>query len=548
MTSPYWLLPAFLLLSFQLRVADTLSFHAALACVPLAALAGDRHGWRGVGMVVVGGLLLPFGLFMLAGGFPAEPGLYLVAIALAALLAARWPMPDLSGGFRPGFGFLAALVLLPLHVMVARERLDSGLDVMVIVSLLPLLFFLLFLLGWAQAPAPPVLGPLGLATAAGIALAMLDGTVLDLPGRLHYRLDSPADFLTGAACFLAGRYGHTLLEERTSGTALPRWPLATLALLLVLWGGYPAWHALVTLAGERGDLIQSLAPVGSNLALPLAALLAGWRYRRRGILGVMAIAAAVEVAGVLLAWSSANLGTLVVAFAFGALGHGLRDRRDGTRTPWPSGSWFGLALVGAVSLPLILGLEVDEPRDLLVLALALATILVLPFALRALLRRAGLWLSDAARRGWLAVTGLVLLVLGLLPHLKEALAAVGAVAAMVWFGMLGLGEGSGWRSGEALMMGIGVLFYLAMLLTALAALLARLPAVLDSGRELIRWLRPRRQPGHPMATDGIRETVETPTDAMAWLPRLARWVGWVRNGLVLIAVVVTLLLLMDEFW
>lgn len=544
MTSPYWLLPAFLLLSYQVQLTATLGFHAALACVPLAVFAGDRHGWRGVGMVVVGGLLLPFGLFTPVGGFPARLDIYLVSVFTAALLAARWPMPPLARRFRPGFGFLAALALLPVHVLVAREGLDSGVEVVVIVSLLTVLHFLLFLLGWAQAPALPVLGPLALAAAAGLGLAMLES-----PWRLHYALDTPADFLTGLACFHAGRYAQALVIERASGNHGPRWPMTTIAILLLLWGGYPLWQGLVMFSGEHAALVDQLAPLGSALALPLAALLAGWRYRWRGMVGIVTIAAAVEASRVILHWSGANLGILLVAIAFGVLGNALRDRRDGTRSPWPSASGLGLALAGVVSLPLILGLQLDKGRDLLVLALGVAAILVLPILLRVALRRAGLWLGEEARRGWRAMAGLVLLLLGLLAHLQEALVTIGALIAAVWFGVLGLGEGaSGWRSGETLMMGIGFLFYFAVLLTAVAGMLTHLPAVIASVRELTRWLRAWRQPEHPMAKTGTRGTVETESGAAAWLPRLARGIGWVRNALVLIAVVITLLLLMEEFW
>lgn len=455
MTSPYWLLPAFLLLlSYQVQLTATLGFHAALACVPVAVFAGDRHGWRGVGMVVVGGLLLPFGLFTPVGGFPARLDIYLASVSAAALLAMRWPMPPRARRFRPSFGFLAALALLPVHVLVAREGLDSGFDVAVIVSLLPLLHFLLFLLGWAQAPALPVLGPLALATAAGIGLAMLGS-----PWRLHYALDTPADFLTGLAFFHAGRYVHDLVIERASDNLGPCWPLTTIALLLLLWGGYPLWQTLVMFTGEHAALVEQFAPLGSALALPLAALLAGWRYRWREVVGIVAIAAVVEASGVILHWGGANLGILVVAAAFGALGNALRDRRDGTRTPWPSASGLGLALVGAVSLPLILGLQLDKGRDLLVLALGVATILILPAFLGLALRRAGLWLGEEARRGWRAMAGLVLLLLGLIAHLQEALVTIGALMTTLWFGVLGLGEGaSGWQSDVTLMMGIGFLF------------------------------------------------------------------------------------------
>ncbi|WFM70111.1 hypothetical protein [Halomonas sp. CKK8] len=540
MTSPYWLLPAFLLLSYQVQLTDTLGFHAALACVPLAVFAGDRHGWRGVGMVVVGGLLLPFGLFTPLGGFPARLDIFLASVSAATLMAIRWPMPPLARRFRSSFGFLAALALLPVHVLVAREGLDSGFDVVVIVSLLPLLHFLLFLLGWARAPPLAVLGPLALATAAGIGLAMIES-----PSRLHYALDTPADFLTGLAFFHAGRYAHDLVIERASDNLGPRWPLTTIALLLLLWGGYPLWQTLVMFTGEHAALVEQFAPLGSALALPLAALLAGWRYSWRGVVGIVAIAAVVEASGVILHWGGANLGILLVAAAFGAL----RDHREGTRTPWPSASGLGLALVGAVSLPLILGLQFDKGRDLLVLALGVVALLVLPAFLGLALRRAGLWLGEEARRGWRAMAGLVLLLLGLLSHLQEALVAISALIAALWFGVLGLGEGaSGWRSGETLMMGIGLLFYFAVLLTAVVGMLNHLPAVIASARELIRWLRGWRQPEHPTTTEGTGETVETQSGAAVWLTRLARGVGWLRNALILIAVVIILLLLMEHFW
>lgn len=138
MPSPYLLLPAFVALSFSLR-AGFLSVEAALA--------GDRFGWRGVGMVAVGGLLLPFGVLTPVGGFPAESGVYLLSLALAALLASRWPIPSLTALRRPSVGLVAAFVLLPLSVVVARERLDNEIETHVRVSLLPLLYFLLFLAG-----------------------------------------------------------------------------------------------------------------------------------------------------------------------------------------------------------------------------------------------------------------------------------------------------------------------------------------------------------------------------------------------------------------
>ncbi|MEQ6890094.1 hypothetical protein ABE957_15590 [Halomonas sp. CS7] len=53
----------------------------------------------------------------------------------------------------------------------------------------------------------------------------------------------------------------------------------------------------------------------------------------------------------------------------------------------------------------------------------------------------------------------------------------------------------------------------------------------------------RRQPGHLLAT---ADAMESDSATATWLPGLARGIDWISKALILITVVMTLLLMMDE--
>lgn len=343
-------------------------------------------------------------------------------MALTALLASRWPVPLLTAIRRPTVGLAAAFVLLPLYVVVARERLDNEIETYVRVSLLPLLYFLLFLAGWARAYKPLVIGALVVATIAGIAWDL----TIELR-RIGYTLDTPADFLTGLASFTLGSYVHDLFDGRESTGGYQRWPLTTLTGLLLLWGGYLFVAIALDASGEYRHLVLQLAPIGSYHALPIAALFAGVRYRFRGVAAVTLIATAVEVLGPLLRLDGANLGTPLVAFAFAALGVHLSDQAAGQPTRWTPWRWVTLALFGVVGLPPLLELRLTAATDLAVLAAGVATLILAGMLVRSLLHRAGIYLEAAASRGWLALFGSVLLAFGMLSSLKDFWLESGAV-------------------------------------------------------------------------------------------------------------------------
>ncbi len=532
---PYLLVPIFLLLSYSLPAFALLSVYAGLLCIPVAVYAGDRHGWRGVEAALLGGLLLPFGLRSGLGAFPPELDLYLLSVAVASMAASKRPLRELAPEPMPTLGYFAAFALLPVSVLIAREEIGDGLAITVAVSLLPLLYFLLFLFGLARRRDALVITTLLVATVAGIALGLSHDAY-----RVRYLLDTPAEFLTGAGWYLAGRYVQGLGEDRSPSTLFRARPRASLAALLVLWGAEPLWTLVERSSGEWAFLARQLAPVGSFYALPLAALFAGLRFRFHGA-AIAAIAAlAVELAGPAMRIGGANLGVPFVAFGFAALGVHIGDRLRGRKTEWYPWHWTAYILFCVISVPLMLGPEsLQSPEDMAAALAFVALLIGMAFTGRKLLNRTGTQLAPESLRGLVATAGAVLLLLGVLGNLQAFWDSIVEAANGIYLGVMAFREEGIWEPDNQALLAAGAVLYLAMLLAATSKTLESVPPLIEDWGKLRAWAKASIRERRLIPAARSPETAENEQDSTPlppWLTRTTKTVRWLRNGTALIGV------------
>lgn len=145
--------PAFLALivcGLEIGVVSNVRFNPTLLIVPLAAWAGWQHRWRGFEIVALGAAPLLVGISSQVVRSPSNLGLYLVALSVAALAAAGRPLPALLPAQRVSPGLLGAVVLLPLSMFLGERVLDSGVRLYGHLTLSPLLYLALFLLGFSR--------------------------------------------------------------------------------------------------------------------------------------------------------------------------------------------------------------------------------------------------------------------------------------------------------------------------------------------------------------------------------------------------------------
>lgn len=283
----YWsLLFVAPLLAYASPSFGAAGFNAHYLLVPLAALVGGRYVLTGVTALALGGLLFVVNVGGTWGAIGGDPGVYLVALAVAGIAASprplaewpRWPS-DLQ---KAGVLAFAAPFLLTLEAGTAYMGVPAtGLWFAVRFPLEPLGYFLLFLMGARGVRVQPMLLGLGAAAALGWGLQLL-GYLTHLPAAFFVTLEplKPVPAIAALAVFSAGGAMSAILH----GGPLPapwRRPEMAIAALLLLWFVVPG---------------QSIA------LLPLAAFMAGLLSGARGVVLVSALAPALMLLWVIAGW------------------------------------------------------------------------------------------------------------------------------------------------------------------------------------------------------------------------------------------------------
>ncbi len=343
-------IPVLLVLSSSAWITDTIFLGGPYAIIPLAAWIGAAYKGKGFWAVMLGGLLLPLGLYLGPYSSGLHLDVYLVALLVCRMAASPLPLQDWVPRFDSKKLRVTAFVILPMTVVFYAGKLIGDLPLRLGFDLYGLFMLWLFAVGTAGRRATPMMIGLAVASVIGTALDMrgwppqadviLEAQraylpVLGLSDLKHmgvdYGLNSPQGFLTGAGYFWSGRFirrlwenGHEVLPSswRACGWlslasifVLSNWDYFLFAKVLD-WSRYEAFNVM-----------------GSPLALLLVGLMAGVLLGRYGI-GLM-------VGLVVLFWGLNGLvlsgfdfarphivfrlQEIVYAVGFGALGVRLRD-------------------------------------------------------------------------------------------------------------------------------------------------------------------------------------------------------------------------------
>lgn len=488
---PWILLPLLPLFTCFLAIADNLRVWPAYLLVPAAAWLGRRYGGRGVVTVALGAVaaLLPtfwFGPFEFGGTLD----LYVIALWVAVASAARDPLRALTGNsglFRSTGLLIAALIVLPLSLRLGTHQLEDGTQLSLWIGPRPLLLFALFLFGLAGLAPKRAVAALVIAAIAGIAIryfgiddAVSNAIAADIDPeapwvnafRLRYEWDDLAALATGLACFMAGRLVSQSRDGQPEQSLLWRHPYLTVTLVTIL-------AALGTLSEQLlprlPDAASLLGIYGDYFALPVAAFLAGFLLRHRGVafclgLFVLLIAGSNATAYALgQGGLSVALEQPFICLAYGMLGTGTRRLVDGVAVPFEAKRWvqYALLVFGVIAIVT----SASELADLaMALLIAVGGALVAAGAewLRRAMKRRGIQISGD---GWLMLAAIVACALWAALN-ASAIASVGQALA----NELDLTEGA------ALIVGI-VLLHIPIALGA-AGLSVCLPKVLSDVRAL----------------------------------------------------------------
>ena len=286
-------------LAFELRFNSDSGFAALYLLVPLAALLGRRYGVTGVLSVALGGLAFVPSIYVETHGgayadrvwFGDSPVLYLIALVVAAIAAARrplldclhWPEDD-RAATRLTF-FAPFLLVLGLKVGPAEVQ-ERAIQLSFSVEFELLVYFLLFAMGARGARMGALL--LGLVTAGAMTWALDLNSLLPEwhPGFYIWiaTLD-PIDVLVALSAFSAGA-AMTAFLRGDQLSAFWRQPYWTATALVFLWFG-PDPIAQIHLKATPAIYIRILE---AQVALPLAAFMAGLLRGARGVNFVTALA------------------------------------------------------------------------------------------------------------------------------------------------------------------------------------------------------------------------------------------------------------------
>ncbi len=279
------------LLAYEPPSFSMFSFYPLYLVVPFAALLGRRYGASGVVAIAVGGLAFVISVSIgPVGWIGGNPGLYLIALAVAAIAAMprpfleslHWPQDDRSVEWLS----FAAPFLLVLYLGI-RGGDESGGDLQLSFSFgFSLLgYFLLFVLGVGRVRMAALM--LGLAVVATLTWVLNANGLLDRPDSnpyLSFSTLQPSMVLAAIAMVSAGAATRAFM----AGKALPafwRRPYLSVTVLMLLWFGPPPLAAIPIALGS----IHSIEILQVSAALPLAAFMAGLLRGARGTIFVTAI-------------------------------------------------------------------------------------------------------------------------------------------------------------------------------------------------------------------------------------------------------------------
>lgn len=530
-----WLwIPALWLLALRWHFGGPFSFSPSLATIPLAAMLGARYGRGALWLVALGGLpLLPVWVRYAHVTVVAAIDVYLIALLVCTWAADERPLAERTPRFRRPALLAVALLLLPFSVSIWGADLpgQNGMGITFIFG--ALLFFLLFLMGWAGLPAHWVFAGLGLATLTGMWLlsafptdgrAIFGGPQAELPffgtTRLHFvgwghALDTPAAFLIAIAWFAAGALWARMLRTRTVPVRATYAHGVVVLLALLAFGLLLNRCALAAAGYPPAKLPFYGLVLGSLYAVPLAGLLGGLLLRERGILIlVLAVALFWALDPFLLSRFKFPVPTLSAApqdplllIAFGLLGARMREHALGAEPRWPASRWVLAGVLCVAAFGFVFDSGSTEELVL--------RVLIIP-ALGALAAAGAAWLR--ARLGasfrfsidaWAALL-LLVVVAGVLARfggaIGEFLANVSdsAFIAELWEDILGLHNETFFAA--------GALLFLGFCLYALEQFLSNVPTLVEDVRT---WFR----------AAGTLPQLASPA---VWSPP-ARVVKWLRN-------------------
>ncbi|MBK8157384.1 MAG: hypothetical protein IPK59_00715 [Rhodospirillaceae bacterium] len=350
---PWVLVPLLPLLLYSSPVFAGVSLSLPYLFIPIAALLGRRYGSAGFMTVLLGGVLALAPYLETSGGtFGGGIDIYLIGLWVCRATLSTDPVGALIGSntfWRSPWLFTAVVILLPLSLFFGRHDLQDDIVAEIYFPLLSLFFLALFVQGLAGIRTIWVVGGLAAATLIGILLG-----IGQLPPagvvEVRYHLDDLATFAVGLGYFFAGRIVASMDDTRNPWQH-PYLTIAGFVLLAVL--PQLTWAYLPELPPSAGYV----GFYGQHLALPLAALMAGYLLGYGGIgyaLVVTIILLAIANAGSLLLaqrglWVNAE--QLIFCVAFGFLGVRLRDVQTGKARAWPGGRWYVYGLLVLLCLP-----------------------------------------------------------------------------------------------------------------------------------------------------------------------------------------------------
>lgn len=426
-------IPVLFVLSFNFHITETITLGGPYAIIPIAAWIGSTYGWKGIWAVLMGGLLLPLGLYFgpQYSGFHLD--VFLIAliahhIAATGSLLKNWKLVVGSKTLP-----VAALIFLPMKVFFYDGELIDDLPVRLGVDFYGLLMLWLFAYGAAGRRAKPIMIGLTIASVIGFTLDILDwpprpDTILDAHGvyvpvlglsdlrhlGVEYGLNSPVGLLTSAAYFWSGRFVNLFLK--TGSRALPS-----------PWKSY-AWlcFASVFALGTWDSVLVKVLHwppyevfniMGSTLGLFPVAGMAGMLLERRGIglivgfVGIFwwlngLVSSGFDFADPHIMF---RVEQIVYVLGFGGIGIWLRDKALNKKTFLLPRYWVCyVLLIGAILFSVL----VDRGRstDKFVLLGVCTVIFCLDAVSGHLRHRFTAWVNQDEHSGWLSFLGIVVMV------------------------------------------------------------------------------------------------------------------------------------------
>lgn len=415
---PWVLVPFLSLLLYNSPQFNGVSLSLPYLLIPLGAWLGRRYGIPGLVTLALGGIAALGSSLDLTGGYIGGAAAhYIVALWVCRAALSEQPVQKLIGsGALLRQPWLLVIVVIVLPCSFSFGRYDFGNDVFLDFywTLLPLFFFMLFLLGAARCHVGLVAGVLTVATIAGALLGQ------QFPGatEIRYRLDDLATLVTALGWFLAGRC--VIDSDGANNPWRYRWAtVAFFVLVTVLWQF--SWALLP----NRQAIPAYVGLDGQYAALPLAALMAGYLLGYAGIgycfLLTVALIALANLASYLTGQGSfaVDLAQLLFCLAFGYLGLRLKDAQTGTRSLWPNRGWHIYACLVVLALPSLF--SVDELIKLVWPFAAAIGAALLAAAIEWVRRRLKMQDVTLNGEGWLKLIFAVLIVAAVVVNLPDML-------------------------------------------------------------------------------------------------------------------------------